>query len=519
MKLTTAAKNISEKIQSLFQNKPSGNALRIGPGDDGPMGRVNLMTLARASSAADSGDPSAWFRLAEYLERIDAHYAAVLQQRKNHLIQMPMRIETGPEVPIQARRLAEDFLESGILQEQLGYFLDAIGKGIAIIEMRWRSMNGRWLPFEFIHHGPHLFAFDQKGQIGLRDQAGRWKQPPPARLLTPRIGLKTGLPWQTGLARPAGLSIIAKQFAIRDWMTFLETYGRPIRLGRYGRGVNSQEKKELLNSVYHIFSDAAAIIPDAMNIEFIQASTRGSQEGYQKLAQYMDQQLSKLVLGQTTTTDAIAGGHAVSKEHDKVRRDIGRADARAIERCLNNQLMPWLIGFNLDQGYAGWPGQALPQFRIGEEKEEERTNDPRAWAAALESLTSLGVEISADEARRRLGLGAPQKGEAVLKLPTQQRTIAGGAEGAAKPDDRDWLAELAAETLTEWDHESITGPLGKVVLESQTYDDLGTRLATVADQIPTKKVENQLAQSLFASRLAGRVGVEEDSGTQGPVKK
>ena len=59
----------------------------------------------------------------------------------------------------------------------------------------------------------------------------------------------------------------------------------------------------MLQAVANIGTDAAAIVPDSMLIEFTEARQSGSVELYQSFCQYLDAQVSKVVLGQTLTTE------------------------------------------------------------------------------------------------------------------------------------------------------------------------------------------------------------------------
>ncbi len=148
-------------------------------------------------------------------------------------------------------------------------------------------------------------------------------------------------------------------------------------MGKYHAGASADEKRALLRAVANISRDAAAIIPQGMEMEFIQGKG-GGEDIHEKLARYMDQTISKLVLGQTATTDAIAGGHAVGQEHNDVRGDIERSDARQLAACINNHLVKPIVLLNYgDQA-------AYPCVRIGR---AEQTNVPQL----TDALTNSGV--------------------------------------------------------------------------------------------------------------------------------
>ena len=107
-----------------------------------------------------------------------------------------------------------------------------------------------------------------------------------------------------------------KAFTQRDWSIFAQTYGQPLRLGKWAPGASEADKDTLFRAVANIAGDCAAIIPESMSIEFVETGSVGSSvDLYERRADWLDRQISKAVLGQTTTTDAVSGGHAVAQEH------------------------------------------------------------------------------------------------------------------------------------------------------------------------------------------------------------
>ncbi|RWE49366.1 MAG: DUF935 family protein, partial [Mesorhizobium sp.] len=108
-----------------------------------------------------------------------------------------------------------------------------------------------------------------------------------------------------GIARAVAWTFLFKSFTIKDWAIFCEAYGQPLRLGKYDAGASDKDKQILLDAVSNIGVDYAAIVPAAMAVEFIKADISGSHGLYKERADWLDQQVSKVVLGQTATTDAI----------------------------------------------------------------------------------------------------------------------------------------------------------------------------------------------------------------------
>jgi phage gp29-like protein len=145
-----------------------------------------------------------------------------------------------------------------------------------------------------------------------------------------------------------------------------------------------------------------------MAIEFVTpGGTAASAELYRERADWLDRQISKAVLGQTTSSDAIAGGHAVSREHRLVQEDIERADARALAAVLNRDLIrPWV---DLEWG----PQPRYPRLALVRPEAE----DIERMARTLGTLVPLGLRVESSEVRDRLGFADPAQGSEVLTPP------------------------------------------------------------------------------------------------------
>lgn len=82
-----------------------------------------------------------------------------------------------------------------------------------------------------------------------------------------------------------------------------------------------------------------------MKIEFEEiANAAGGAELFERLAEWLDKQISKAVLGQTMTTDD-GSSQSQANVHNEVRMDILRADAKQLAATLNrlvrNLALPW----------------------------------------------------------------------------------------------------------------------------------------------------------------------------------
>ena len=215
---------------------------------------------------------------------------------------------------------------------------------------------------------------------------------------------KSGLPIRGGLARAAGWSYLFKNYVLKDWVTFAEVFGQPLRLGKYGAGATDSDKQALLSAVANIGTDAAAIVPDSMLIEFVEARQTGTAELYERFCEYLDRQVSKAVLGQTLTTEVPrnSGSRAAAQVHDAVRRDILAADARRLSETLTRDLVKPIVDLNCG------PQPRYPRLDLILPNDQ---ND-REFADVIAELVDRGLRIGQNTVLDRLGLPTANSKEA-----------------------------------------------------------------------------------------------------------
>ncbi len=405
--------------------------------------------LAQILREAEFGDPFLYLELAEEMEEKDLHYLAVLGTRKQAVTQLDLMIApaSSDKDDVRAADMVRAMVAGGMLNIESAMFdiLDAIGKGFSATEIIWDTSNREWFPRRLAWRDPRWFMFDWiSGEEllvrTLSDQgpsiptegeksaaqgshfkgSGYWGalrgnagiQPmteplQPYKFITHIAKAKSGLPVRGGLARAAGWSYLFKNYVLKDWVTFAEVFGQPLRVGKYGAGATEQDKETLLQAVANIGTDAAAIMPESMVIEFTEARQTGSAELYQSFCEYLDAQVSKAVLGQTLTTEIPrgAGSRAAAEVHDSVRGDILSADALRLSATINRDLIRPIVDLNLG------PRARYPRFELNLPDDD----DTREFAEIVTMLADRGLRIGQRAILDKLGLAEPAAGEPVLE--------------------------------------------------------------------------------------------------------
>lgn len=399
-------------LDALFDKAKAGPTLTgvRSPISGHPADGLTPSRLARIHRAAAQGDILAYLELAEDIEERDLHYAAVLGTRKRQVSQIPITVEAASDDAehVAHADFVRDWLAEGVLDAALFDLCDAIGKGFSVLEIEWESTPDRIAPAALTWRDPRWFTVDELSLDEVMLYEGIGKEPlAQHKFIVHRHKAKSGLTIRSGLARIASWAWMYKAFTLRDWAIFTQNYGMPIRLGRYGPGASEDDKAVLWSAVANIAGDCAAIVPESMGIEFVELKNAADgSKLYEARAVYLDGQVSKLVLGQTATTDANPGSHAAGQTHRLVQEDMERADARLISATLNRQLIRQMVAFNFG------PQKKYPQLRIGRPDELPI----KEVVDAIDKLGPQGLEVEESQILDRLGFTEAAKGEGVRKI-------------------------------------------------------------------------------------------------------
>ena len=470
--------------------------------------------LASILRGAEEGDMLAYLELAEDMEERDLHYIGVLGTRRRSVSQLDLSVKAAstddPAHKAHADLIAK-WLDRDVMQAELFDMLDAIGKGFSVTQVLWDTSGGLWLPRELKWTDPRWFELDQADMrtLRLRNDRGGADDLAPHKWIIHEHKAKSGLPIRGGLARAVAWAWMFKSFTVKDWVVFLEVYGQPLRIGRYGPEANQEDRDILFDAVMNIASDCGAIIPKSMEIEFVKAEGQQSNAAmFQGAVDWWDRQVSKAVLGQTTTTDAVSGGHAVAQEHRQVQEDIERGDAKQLAATLNDTLVRWIIDLNFG------PQTAYPRLRIG----RPEVVDARLMLEAVKVLVPMGLQVDMGEVRDIVGLRAPSDGAALLKAPEAQPVP--GLHAAAASEGVTAITAPMADRLGKDADQAVAAMLAAVkgeFMAAGSAADFHDRLAKLRPALEEHigGLAPAMGNAFVAAHLAGRYAVMEEGEEDG----
>lgn len=484
-----------------------------------PADGMNPARLANILRAADAGDPLAYFELAEQIEERDLHYLGVIATRKRSVSQIEVTVDAASDDPddVALADMVRDWLDRDELQDEMFDILDAVGKGVSFTEIIWDVSEGQYRPARLEWRDPRFFTFDRRdgttpllrgGALGSSADEAL----PPFKFIQHKIKAKSGLPVRSGLARVAAWAWMFKAFTQRDWAIFAQTYGQPVRIGKFDSSASKEDRATLFRAVANIAGDMAAIIPAGMEIEFVESGNVGAgSDLYERRADWLDRQVSKGVLGQTGTTDSKSGGlgDGGNKVHGEVAETIEIADSKATAATLNRDLVRTWI--DLERG----PQRRYPRLKI----ERPKAEDVAGLVSALDKLVPLGLRVQQSEIRDKLNLTDPDAGAETLRPPSTPpagelpRIVAPSLQSqqVATPAPADQIADLmmavAQPTIDGW----LT-TLRDMMASATSLPELAEMVRAAYPQLDTTPIAAGLSDSFVAARAAGMSDVEDVHG-------
>lgn len=383
---------------------------------------------------ARQGDHEDYLSMAHEMEHRDSHYYSCLQTRKLAVFALPFNIEAADESD-EEEALAEELRElvNGFrFRLAVLDILDGLGKGFSVVEVVWDTSENQWWPDEFKWRNQRWFRFDDYAtaeRLLLQDGSAEGEELLPFKFICHKPKIVSGLSLAGGLARTIAALHLFKGYAMKDWMAFAEVFGMPIRIGTYDEGATDKQKAELRRAVRDIGSDAAAIIPHTMSIIFERAAmsgNAGSDEFFMTLANWLNKEESKAVLGQTMTSED-GSSLAQAQVHNEVRIDIRNADAWQLTNTVNRDLIRPYVDINRGPRERN----RYPRFVIDTREPEDLV----ALAKALIPFINVGLPVEKKTVLDKFNLPEPEEGADLLQVI--QATDENGAPTEKKNPQQD----------------------------------------------------------------------------------
>lgn len=482
-----------------------------------PSNGLTPLRLARILRAADDGDVLEQMELFEEMEEKDPHLFSQLQTRKLAVTGLDWEVQAFSDD--ERDKEVADFIDrqlKGIenLDNIFIDMLDAIGKGVSVMEIEWGIDAAGANIIENIEHvhSKKLIWNSRTDEMEIcTKEFPSGVSLPENKFVVHTYKAKSGHTSRNGILRVVSWMYLFKNYDIKDWVAFCEVFGMPLRLGKYSAAASDDDKKALMQALYSLGSDAAGIVPDTTLIEFIESQKTTSIEIYEKLARYCDEQISKAVLGQTLSSDSGGGSYAQGKVHNEVRHDLTAADAKALAVTVRRDIIRPLVEYNFGHDIN------IPFFGFDCQESEDQKETVEVYKTLV---CDMGLKVPESHIYKKFNIPEPEDGETVLEPrtasqmqqpPPDEELLSHSLknDGRAEQEQIDDMASEAVKQA-EGAFQEMMKPIIGIV---DTADDLETLRKTLKDEktlrelyeeMDSPELEDVLHQAICLSELIGR---------------
>ena len=325
---------------------------------------------------------------------LDTHLTSVLTTRKINVLGKPFQVvdAAGKEDPKLTKLLRRPWF-----RQACEYALDSKFWGHSLMEFG-TPVDGEFHKVSLIDR---QYVFPEAGLV--RTMPGMvsgtdYRHDPQFAPWVLEVGSRRDL----GLLLKASPWVIWKLLTVGAWANFVEMFGAPYRalVGDFDEklmGDYNQMMAEMGEAAYGIF-------PGGTDFKFVTAPNSTGQV-YDTYIERANSELSKLILGQTMTTDN-GSSRSQSEVHERVANAYERDDAKWLAEWINEELLPFLLihGYPL----AGY------EFRFDE---SESLGKEAQFKIVQGIMQNSGYQVSRQYLEDTFGVKLEEKPEPVAAPP------------------------------------------------------------------------------------------------------
>jgi len=370
------------------------------------------------------------YKLYDDMETTDIRYGGIVNQLKSTIAGMPLRVKPAEGRSEADRKKAEEYadyaravidgLDTHALTQE---FVEPYIRGASVFTIEWELED---LPYNRTMYFPtniqpvdgrHLVenvdaGDDHFGELEMFVQGLGQSQPistlPEDSTLFLQNGKNKEGYARAGRARNIIPWWIGVRFVSTWWVQYIESYGKPTRVGTYPRGSSKKRRNQLKQFLQQVGQDGYGLFPKGMEVELKEAAEKGNMTTYQDYVNKAHTEYSINLLGQAGTTgENEDGGYAKTAILNGIREDILKHSAnlssKGYERTVEKGLK-----LNYGDQYESHLAPEINPILLSSQNARQR-------AQAAEILSNkMGVPVPERHLYEKiLGIEKPQEGEKV----------------------------------------------------------------------------------------------------------
>jgi phage gp29-like protein len=297
---------------------------------------IDIADYTKSIRAFENVDFSRRYKLYDLYSDIlmDAHLSSVIDKRTLAVLSsnIEFRRNGSPDDSINEQ------LRSPWFRRMIKDLLDAKFWGFSLLQF---YKDGEWVNYDLISR-KHA---DPVKRIILKQQTDITGTPWDEYADMLFIGDKDDL----GLLAKAAPWVIYKRNTTADWSQFSEVFGMPIREFIYETD-DDEARQRCIDDAENTGSLAVLIHSAESKVNLLESGNKtGSAELYERLCERCNSEISKLILGNTLTTEASnTGTQALGTVHKKVEDKLAQSDRRYVLDVLNYEMTDILLAMGIN---------------------------------------------------------------------------------------------------------------------------------------------------------------------------
>lgn len=359
---------------------------------------VDIADYTGAIRAAENVDFPRRYRLYDLYADIlmDPHLSCVLEKRRNAVLCSDIEFRRDGK-PVDS---VNEQIRSPWFSRLLGDIIDAKFWGFTLCQF---FREGQWADYNLVPR-KHV---DPVRRLILRHQTDisgtSWDEYPDL--------LFVGSPDDLGLLAKAAPWVIYKRNATGDWSQFAEIFGMPIQEYTYDTDDDDSRARAIADAS-NAGSLAVFVHGKDTSLNLIESGNKtGSADVYERLCERCNNEISKLILGNTLTTESSdTGTQALGTVHKKVEDRVTQADRLYVLDVLNYDMADIFatIGIDTAGGAFCYP--------------EKKDIDPTSKVNILTQLrSSFNLPVEDDFLYEEFGISKPAEYDRIKREEQARR--------------------------------------------------------------------------------------------------
>lgn len=387
----------------------------------------------------------------EMIDR-DAHWATLIQKRFGALRGLDWDIvpASGPGINPERAKMWADVCRDQInrlprFRKRIYQLAFGMCHGRAALEhfwegptygpVRWRIKGMGWIHPRRISFGPEreFRIVDGLYQTSYFPAIGEALRQWPHKFTTFQAQIFNEYPEREGLGPRSLYWAFFKRFGVVERNILTELFGKPWRIIEGDSDAPAGQKEDIAAAdiqIANLGGNNIARLPRGYKLNVKQPSGENGGKIHKDVIEYSDQQLSKLWVGQDSTTDAkpMGLGSKQSEVHEGQQLQILKGDAWDISEDIEDWLIDSIVVLNSNEEELSH----APSFMLIADPATNKTEE----VERLGKTVGMGLPVALEEAYEVTGYRQPRDDEARLELSpapgeTQPRPVVVYPQGAA----------------------------------------------------------------------------------------